>query len=207
MVGQRAPRQMARRAQSRNKRDRTERVRWKSPGKMISVQTGQEWKGQRREPSMTRRRRRRRSRAETKAELQHLLSMDSLTLESLIYKRDCSLSWGWMDYSTQSTSQSVQDKVRTQCGGGDGFSPQVIPNSYDPMDWSSVQGISQARILEWVALSFSRGSSWPRDWTHISCTTGSLLHCRWVLYRLSCLRNPYAFNRCFQIDYGHKIGD
>ena len=71
-----------------------------------------------------------------------------------------------MDYSTQSTSHSVQDKVRTQCGGGDGFSPQVIPNSYDPMDWSSLQGISQARILEWVALSFSRGSSWPRDWTH-----------------------------------------
>ena len=27
----------------------------------------------------------------------------------------------------------------------------------------------QARILEWVAISYSRGSSWPRDWTHISC--------------------------------------
>ena len=42
---------------------------------------------------------------------------------------------------------------------------------FDPMDccWpgSSVRGISQARILEWVALSFSRGSSWPRDWTCI----------------------------------------
>ena len=32
-----------------------------------------------------------------------------------------------------------------------------------------VHGIFQARILEWVAISFSRGSSWPRDWTHISC--------------------------------------
>ena len=30
-------------------------------------------------------------------------------------------------------------------------------------------GFSQARILEWVAISFSRGSSWPRDWTHVSC--------------------------------------
>ena len=29
---------------------------------------------------------------------------------------------------------------------------------------SSVHGIPQARILEWVAVSFSRGSSWPRDW-------------------------------------------
>ena len=34
---------------------------------------------------------------------------------------------------------------------------------------SSVYGILQARILEWVAISFSRGSSWPRDQTPISC--------------------------------------
>ena len=34
---------------------------------------------------------------------------------------------------------------------------------------SSVHGISQARILEWIAISFSRGSSQSRDWTHISC--------------------------------------
>jgi len=33
---------------------------------------------------------------------------------------------------------------------------------------SSVHGILQARILEWVAISFSRGSSQPRDQTHIS---------------------------------------
>ena len=34
---------------------------------------------------------------------------------------------------------------------------------------SSVHGIFQARILEWVAISYSRGSSRPRDQTHISC--------------------------------------
>ena len=34
---------------------------------------------------------------------------------------------------------------------------------------SSVHGSSQARILEWGAISFSKGSSWPRDGTHISC--------------------------------------
>ena len=43
----------------------------------------------------------------------------------------------------------------------------------DPMNCSlpgsSVHGISQARILEWIAISFSRESSWPRDWTLISC--------------------------------------
>ena len=46
----------------------------------------------------------------------------------------------------------------------------------DPMDYSlpgfSVHGIFQARVLEWVAISFSRGSSWPRDQTQISCIAG-----------------------------------
>ena len=34
---------------------------------------------------------------------------------------------------------------------------------------SSVQEILQARVLEQVVISFSRESSWPRDWAHISC--------------------------------------
>ena len=46
----------------------------------------------------------------------------------------------------------------------------------DPMDCSlpgsSVHGIFHARILEWVAISFSRGTSWPRDWTPISHIVG-----------------------------------
>ena len=37
---------------------------------------------------------------------------------------------------------------------------------------SSVHGILQARILEWVAIPFSRGSFPPRDWTQVSCTEG-----------------------------------
>ena len=46
----------------------------------------------------------------------------------------------------------------------------------DPMNCrlpgSSVHGIFQARVLEWVAISFSRGSFWPRDWTQVSHTAG-----------------------------------
>ena len=46
----------------------------------------------------------------------------------------------------------------------------------DPMDCSpsgsSVHEIFQVRILEWVAISFSRGSSQPRDRTRVSCTAG-----------------------------------
>ena len=38
---------------------------------------------------------------------------------------------------------------------------------------SSVHGMFQARVLEWVAISFSRGSSWPRDQTLVSCIVGS----------------------------------
>ena len=37
---------------------------------------------------------------------------------------------------------------------------------------SSVHGISQARIVEWVAIAFSRGSSWPRDRTWVSWIVG-----------------------------------
>ena len=51
---------------------------------------------------------------------------------------------------------------------------QSCPTLCDPMDCSlpgsSVHEIFQARILEWVAISFSRGSSQPRDWTQVSCT-------------------------------------
>ena len=41
----------------------------------------------------------------------------------------------------------------------------------------SVHGILQTRILEWVAIPFSRGSSQPRDWTHVSCIAGRLFYC------------------------------
>ena len=37
---------------------------------------------------------------------------------------------------------------------------------------SSVHGISQAKILEWIAISFCKGSSWTRDWTWVSCMAG-----------------------------------
>ena len=50
---------------------------------------------------------------------------------------------------------------------------QSRPTLCDSMDCglsgSSVQGIFQARILGWVAISFCRGSSQPRDWTQVSC--------------------------------------
>ena len=55
---------------------------------------------------------------------------------------------------------------------------QSCPTLCGPMDCivcqpgSSVREISQTRILEWVTIPFSRGSSWPRDWTWVSCIAG-----------------------------------
>ena len=57
---------------------------------------------------------------------------------------------------------------------------QSRPPLCNPMDCSppdsSVHGISQARILEWIATSSSRESSQPRFWAHVSCIG------RWILY-------------------------
>ena len=56
---------------------------------------------------------------------------------------------------------------------------QSCPILYGTMDCSPpcslVHGISQARILEWVAIPFSKGSSQPRDQTQVSCTADGFL--------------------------------
>ena len=67
---------------------------------------------------------------------------------------------------------------------------------------SSVHGIYQSRILDWVAISLSRGSSWSRDQTCISCVscTG-----RWILYcwatREACLMSVFVVHSlsCVQL--------
>ena len=53
---------------------------------------------------------------------------------------------------------------------------QLYLTLWDPRDYSppcsSVHGILQARVLEWVAISSSRGSFWPRGQTWVSCIAG-----------------------------------
>ena len=60
---------------------------------------------------------------------------------------------------------------------------QLCLTLWDSMDCrltgSSVHGIFRARILEWVAISSPRGSSWPRDQTWVSCVS---CISRWILY-------------------------
>ena len=68
----------------------------------------------------------------------------------------------------------------------------------DPIDYSppasSVHGISQAKILAWVAISFSRGSSRPRDWTGISCVS---YISRWILNILVIIKYFHINNHAY----------
>ena len=58
--------------------------------------------------------------------------------------------------------------------------PKLCPALRYPMDCSppgsTVHGIPQAKILGSVAISFFRGSSWLRDWTHVSCIGRQILY-------------------------------
>ena len=65
------------------------------------------------------------------------------------------------------------------------LSHTVVSNCSHPLHCSPpgsfVHGIYQAKILEWGAISSSRDSYWPRDWTHISCIAGIFFTC-WVTF-------------------------
>ena len=69
--------------------------------------------------------------------------------------------------------------VWADCGSWWSEAAQKYPTLCDPTDCSlpgfSIHGIFQTRVLEWVAISFSRGSSWPRNWTWVSCIAGRRL--------------------------------
>ena len=77
--------------------------------------------------------------------------------------------YGVAQSQTQLKSLSSSSRVLS-------VSRAVVFNSLPPMDCSSpgssVHGILQARILEWVVIPFSRGSSRPRDQDQVSCTAG-----------------------------------
>ena len=65
----------------------------------------------------------------------------------------------------------------------------ATPGLLCPWDFpgSSVQEICQARILEWVAISFSRGSSGLKDWTFSSCVGRCILY-HWTTWEAQCLQ-------------------
>ena len=76
---------------------------------------------------------------------------------------------------------------------------QLCPTLCDSLDWSppgsSDHGIFQARILDWVAISFSRGIFLTQ------ALNLHLLHCRQILYPLSCWESPSCFHIVYYIYY------
>ena len=79
---------------------------------------------------------------------------------------------------------------------------QSCPTLCDPMDCSlpgsSVHGIFQAIVLEWIATSFPRGSSQPRDWTQVShivdrhLTVWATRENSWILFYVSLLSFQFS---------------
>ena len=71
-------------------------------------------------------------------------------------------------------------KIRVEINERENEVAQSCPTLWDPVDYSlpgfSVHGILQARMLEWVTISFSRGSSRPRDRTQVSHIGGRRLN-------------------------------
>ena len=59
-----------------------------------------------------------------------------------------------------------------QAGEGTAVSDSLQPTDCSPRQAPLSMGILQERMLEWVAISSSRGSSWPRDRTQVSLTAG-----------------------------------
>ena len=90
--------------------------------------------------------------------------------------------------------------------------PQLCSTFCDPMDsslpGSSAHDILQARILVWVAISSSRGSSRPRDWTCISCVSciGRQILYHWVIQETPWPLQSLSFilqgRRCVQANTG-----
>ena len=83
---------------------------------------------------------------------------------------------GQLGMKTKQISKSDARFILCVCVYMHTKSLQSCPTLCDPMycspPGSSVHGILQARILKWVAIPFSTGSSWPMDWTRVSCIAG-----------------------------------
>ena len=84
----------------------------------------------------------------------------------------------------KNVEENLKDQVsviKSPAAAAAAKSLQSCPTLCDPMDCSSpgssVHRILQARILEWIAIPFSRGSCQPRDGTHIFCIGRRILYC------------------------------
>ena len=87
----------------------------------------------------------------------------------------CLCAWAWEPSGEIWNEQGLLEWHSVLSHATYGYS-SVMSNSLQPKGYSllgtTAHEILQARILEWVAIPFSRGSSWPRDQTQVSCMAG-----------------------------------
>ena len=112
----------------------------------------------------------------------------------LLRDRSSLLLYSRARFSTRNESES---------GGVSSFSHVQL--FCDPMDCnppgSSVHGIFQARILVCVAISFSKGSSPPRDQTLVSCISGATREAQGMLWNKHIGLSPRVRRLAFNIDF------
>ena len=95
---------------------------------------------------------------------------------SFSHEKDCLCSGSCREFLWNHTESDASEQSLREQGLCCATSLQPYLTLCHPMDYSlpgsSAHGILQARILEQVAIFFSRGSSQPRDKTQVSCTAG-----------------------------------
>ena len=134
-------------------------------------------------------------------------------------------SWAaisWFDFQISQGSANIDLPSRlmgffvkiwswVHMSGSESEVAQSCPTLCDPMDCSlpcsSIHGIFQARVLEWVAIAFSRGSSRPRDWAWVS----RIVSRRFTVWATREIRRhrefpgcPVVGTRCFHC-WGHEF--
>ena len=111
-----------------------------------------------------------------------------LSTEAMLGTPKAGVQWGFTTVSMHT------------CSGTQLFLTLCDPMACSPPG-SSVHGIFLTRILEWVAISFSRGSSRPRDWTHfhISCIGKRILY-PWASLSMLCLVAQLCPTLCDPMD-------
>ena len=79
---------------------------------------------------------------------------------------------------------------------------QLCPTPCDPINCSlpgsSVHGMLQARILEWITIPFSKASSQPRNLTYVSCIAGGFCTHR-ATWEANTYTHTHIYNNCIHI--------
>ena len=129
-----------------------------------------------------------------------LWHMDSLVVAHRLSSWD---AWAWLLHSLWDLSSLTRGWTHISCIARQILNhwkvkvlvAQSCPTLYYPIYYSpscsSVHGVLQARLLEWVAISFSRASSQPRVWTQVSCIAGRFFTI-WATRQGPCQKTPWS---------------